>query len=271
MELVVEEPHLNFPIAEQVQIGTFRRALHTKAMELGFNQDTIAKVELVGTELATNLTKHSKQGGEILFKGISEGKNRGIELISLDKGPGIISVEEMFKDGVSTVGTLGGGLGTIRRLSNQVDIYTNSGGTAVLSRLWAQTFSPMPIKHAFAIGGLTVALSGETACGDGWAVANHGDKLLVVVIDGLGHGAKAQEATMCALSELTKHQFMAPEALIVEIDKNIRTSVGAVMAIAVIDRNDNSVTYSGIGNISAYISSGSQPSGCVFYGRDCRL
>src|ERR1700722_13551990 len=99
MQLVIEEKHLDFPIVDESQIGAFRRAIHTKALEQGFDQAGIAKAELVGTELATNLIKHSQQGGEILLKGIKQGDNRGIELISLDKGPGIKFVEQMSKDG----------------------------------------------------------------------------------------------------------------------------------------------------------------------------
>lgn len=263
MDLVTQERHLDFPIVDEQQIGAFCRAIRSKALEIGFKQEGVAKIELVGTELATNLIRHSNQGGEILFRGIGEDSNKGIEIISLDKGPGITHLNQMLKDGVSTNNSLGAGLGTINRLSNQFDIYTNSGGTAVLSRIWAQPVSPAPTKHWFAVGGLTVALAGETACGDAWATADGGNKLLVAVIDGLGHGSKAEQATLSALGELRKNQFISPEALIAQVDKKIRHSIGAVMAIALIDKSDNNITYSGIGNVTAHIDCGNQPSGCV--------
>src|SRR4030095_311315 len=78
----------------------------------GFNETETGTVALVVTELATNLLKHAKRG-EILVRLIERGAMTGIELLSLDHGPGIANLTQCFRDGYSTAGSPGTGLGAI--------------------------------------------------------------------------------------------------------------------------------------------------------------
>ena len=74
---------------------------------------------------------------------------RGVEILALDKGPGIRDLERSLRDGYSTAGGAGTGLGAISRLSSEFDVYSPPGkGTALLARIWpGEPHSPPPVGH----------------------------------------------------------------------------------------------------------------------------
>src|ERR1700760_610742 len=122
-------------VNDQSQVSETRRRASEMAERQGFGDADAGRVALVATELATNILKHGK-GGEILVGTYGEGSDGGIELIALDKGPGIPNVAASLADGYSTAGTAGKGLGAVVRQSHFVDIASWPGsGTAVLARL----------------------------------------------------------------------------------------------------------------------------------------
>ena len=95
----------------------------------------MAAVPLIVTELATNLFLHAT-GGEIIIRMLPVEVGSGIEIIALDRGPGIADVRRCMADGYSGGGTRGCGLGAVRRLSTEFDIYsTQPAGTVVMSRV----------------------------------------------------------------------------------------------------------------------------------------
>jgi hypothetical protein len=89
------------------------------------------------TEAATNLVKHAV-GGQLLWRALERNRGVGLEILALDRGPGISNVGECLRNGYSTAGSLGTGLGAIARLATEFDIYSLPGkGTALLARLWS--------------------------------------------------------------------------------------------------------------------------------------
>ena len=96
-----------------------------KGVELG-------RVPLIVTELATNLLLHAT-GGEIIIRMLPVEVAPGLEIIALDRGPGIADLHRCMMDGYSGGGTRGCGLGAVRRLSTEFDIYsTQPAGTVVM-------------------------------------------------------------------------------------------------------------------------------------------
>jgi len=76
-------------------------------------------------------------GGTVRAQTLSEGQRVGLRLTFEDKGPGIENVDLVMKDGYTTGGGLGLGLGGARRLSNQFDIVSRPGeGTRVSITRW---------------------------------------------------------------------------------------------------------------------------------------
>src|SRR4029077_5033832 len=102
-----------------------------------------------------------------------------------------------LRDGHSTSGTMGGGLGALSRMSDSFEIFTQpSRGTAVRLELWAK---PLPSRSPpIEYGGLCIPTHGEPVSGDGWTVEEWRDQLSVLLADGLGHGVFAHEAARAA-------------------------------------------------------------------------
>ena len=168
------------------------------------DEATAARAAIVVTECASNVWKHAG-GGEILMSPLESEGPAGVEVLALDKGPGMNDVARCFQDGYSTAGSAGTGLGAIPRLSSQYDLHSvRDRGTALLARVWkgSRDRSKTP-PHHLEIGGVSVPLRGEVVCGDGYAVHQEADFSSVMVVDGLGHGP---DAAACA--DAAKEAFL---------------------------------------------------------------
>ena len=79
---------MSLHLREGSQVSEARRMALSFGRGLGFDEPLLGKVALVVTEMGTNLVKHAS-GGEVLLRSIQwEGAN-GMEILSLDKGPGM--------------------------------------------------------------------------------------------------------------------------------------------------------------------------------------
>src|SRR4051794_24710081 len=93
------------------QAGEARRRAATMASSLRLDETTAGRLALVVTECANNLWKHA-HGGEILLNPLGL-EDPGVEVLALDKGPGMSDPARCFQDGYSTAGSPGTGLGAI--------------------------------------------------------------------------------------------------------------------------------------------------------------
>ncbi len=181
-------------IDDATMAGEARRAAVALAGRLGFDETERGKVAIVVTEAATNLSKHAN-GGEIVILGLESGTISGLDVLALDRGPGMANVDRCRADGYSTAGSQGAGLGAMARLSIEFDIHSSTEvGTALLARLWAQPIPQGRMLRRLDFGALSVPLRGEEVCGDSWAIDDAEGQALVLVVDGLGHGPQAAEA-----------------------------------------------------------------------------
>ena len=115
-------------------VGGARREAAAVAEQSGLKEADGGRVALVATELATNLVKHGG-GGEILVGAYEDGDGSGVEVLALDRGPGIANLAACLEDGYSSAGTAGNGLGAVFRQSDMVEVASWPGvGTAVLTR-----------------------------------------------------------------------------------------------------------------------------------------
>src|ERR1700752_518254 len=102
----------SLPIEDVSHSAEARRIATRLVGRAGFNESETGTVALIGTELATNILKHAKRG-EILMRLLDRGDIIGVEFLSLDQGPGIANLTQCFRDGYSTAGSPGTGLGVI--------------------------------------------------------------------------------------------------------------------------------------------------------------
>ncbi len=111
-----------------------RQAVQVMAERLQFPAARAGQLALAVTEAASNLHKHAEQGSLLLCVN-RDGPQPGIDLVTIDAGPGVRDVGAAVRDGHSTAGTLGIGLGAIRRLADFADLYSRPGhGTALAAR-----------------------------------------------------------------------------------------------------------------------------------------
>ena len=230
-------------VAEQSQVGQARRLAGEQAKNAGLNDQKAGRVALVATELATNLTKHAGQG-YLMLNRFADADGEGVELLSLDKGPGIADLNRALSDGYSTAGSLGGGLGAVARQADRFAIFSRPGlGTAVLARFTAAPAPPD--RERIGIGAVVEPYPGERVCGDGWAYAGG----TVLVVDGSGHGEQAARAAAVAIDTFLADPDRDCVRLVEAIHRALAPTRGAAVAVARVDRKEQVVRFVGIGNI----------------------
>jgi anti-sigma regulatory factor (Ser/Thr protein kinase) len=131
-----------FPIEDRSHIGEARRAGTEIAQALGLAADLTGKVALAITEAGTNISKHAGQG-RIVLRQLALGPVHGLEILALDRGPGIADIAASLRDGQSTAGSQGTGLGALSRLPHEFDLYSRpQRGTALRLVFWAKSPAP---------------------------------------------------------------------------------------------------------------------------------
>jgi anti-sigma regulatory factor (Ser/Thr protein kinase) len=237
-------------VEDASQVPTARRLAGELARGLGFDESAAGRVALVATELATNLVKHARQG-EVLLSAIEWGERPAVEILALDRGPGMPSVERCFQDGFSTAGSPGTGLGAVRRLAGTLDVYSRTEGTALLARVGA---SALPARRGgLAIAGFSVACRGEERSGDAWDQEQHAGVRTVLVVDGLGHGVDAAKSAEACVNAFRTRTRLAPAERMEVLHAALRPTRGAAVAVVEIDPGRRIVRFAGLGNISASI------------------
>ena len=246
------------PVGDPSQVAEARRRLVTMAREIGFDETDAARAGLVATELSTNLLKHA-QGGELLFGTFEDPDRAGIEVLALDRGPGIGNLGEALRDGFSTAGSAGEGLGAVKRQSSLVDIVSWPGlGTAVLARVTPRatgrgSADPRPSPW----GAVCVPKPGEEACGDSWHAVADEDGITALVVDGLGHGPSAATAAATAVRAFAQNPARPVTELLDTMHAALRPTRGAAGAVMRM-RPGKAVSFAGIGNIAGTIVAGDQ-------------
>ncbi|HWC78579.1 MAG TPA: ATP-binding protein [Pseudonocardiaceae bacterium] len=235
-------------VAEPSHVGHARLVATAAAERAGLDADRIPKVALATTELATNLLKHAGQG--VLTMHTEPGR---LDVLSLDTGPGIHQVGQSMRDGYSTTGTMGGGLGAVRRAADVFDLFSLPGaGTAVLAR-WQDDRARSAKAR---IGAAMRTAPGEVRCGDLWAAWEDKDLVTVSVSDGLGHGERAEQASQTAMRSIAPQHTRGPADILESIQQAMSATRGATVAITQIAPERGRLWFCGVGNIAGRIYTG---------------
>ena len=243
----MEESHC-VRIGDESGVGAARREAARLSRAVGLDEQAAGRVAIVVTELGNNVWKHAR-GGELVLRALDD----GVELLALDKGPGMADVGRAMGDGFSTSGTAGTGLGAVRRQSQLCDIYSIAGsGTAVLARILQRTAT----QTAATLGGVCVAKPGEDIPGDSWTAAHSGTRTAILVADGLGHGPDAAAAARTATRLVAANASRTPSELLQTAHDALRETRGAACAVAILDTAADELVFAGIGNIFAQIVHG---------------
>jgi anti-sigma regulatory factor (Ser/Thr protein kinase) len=258
------KPHQQFLVGEVSQVGEARRAAAALAAIAGFDDVAAGRLALVVTELGTNLARHAREGRLLLGAGADgdgEGAPRWIDVLALDRGPGMADIGACLRDGFSTGSTPGTGLGAIKRLADRFSAFSRPGaGTVIAARVGAEREverrSEPVTRPPFLVGAIALAAPGEFVCGDDWAFRHEGGRASVMVADGLGHGPTAAEAASEAVAVFRTATRDAPSQLLERAHVRLRTTRGAAVAVADLDIGAGTIVFGGAGNIAGRILSG---------------
>jgi anti-sigma regulatory factor (Ser/Thr protein kinase) len=232
-------------------VAACRKAVQIMAERLRFPAARIGQLALAVTEAASNLHKHAEQGSVLLCVN-RDGPQPGIDLVTIDAGPGVRDVTAALRDGHSTAGTLGIGLGAIQRLADFADLYSRPGhGTSLVARFCA---SPPVSQPRWA--GLIRPITGETQCGDAYGVVLADDTVTAVLCDGLGHGPLAAAAAAAGVAALRADPAGEPAALLERVHRRMSGTRGG--AVGVVQVGGQLARFAGLGNVAASIVSDGQ-------------
>ena len=125
-----------WPVRSGEDIVRVRQIVRRWAVELGFGLVDQTKIVTAASEIARNTVDYGG-GGEVLVESLSGNARRGLRLVFTDKGPGIEDIDQALKDGFTTGGGLGLGMGGARRLSSEFSVESRPGeGTRVTLARW---------------------------------------------------------------------------------------------------------------------------------------
>lgn len=248
-----DEATLSLQIDDTSRVAEARREVGRLAQLMQFDKTDAGRLAIVATELATNLLKHAGIGELLLTAGWVAGVPT-IDLLALDHGKGIGNIEASMRDGFSTAGSPGTGLGAIARMAAGFSIYSYPDkGTVVHVRFSAATDPRIRRTPGFDIHGINVPHPHEEVSGDGWAATISNRCCRLLVVDGLGHGPLASEAAHQAIRTFRRTTSNSSTHIIEELHGALRSTRGAVAAVASVDFERCEVEFAGIGNISAAI------------------
>lgn len=246
-------------VTDETGVGEARRTAAAFSAAAGFDDTRSGKLALVVTEAASNALHHAG-GGEVLLRRLRSESIEGVEMLALDRGPGMRNVAQCMVDGYSTRGTSGAGLGSIARNSDVFDVFSAPDrGTVVLSQTWGA----VPAKQGPRWGAVCLPIQGERVSGDGYGVSVNGARTVLALFDGLGHGQGAADATLVALQSFQANAARGLVEIIEPVHAALRPTRGAAGAFIAIDLGLQELRFAGIGNCSASVHTtrGSRPTG----------
>ncbi len=261
-------------LVEETQIGQARRALRRCAAGLNFDERQMAEIDIAVKEIGSNAIKFGRSTGRIHFTATDTNMDpAGIEILYVDKGPGIEDTALAIEDGYTTTGSMGAGLGAVKRMADEFHIYSmvpsstrrlslyerTTHGTAIFLRKYVAEDGEEINNGRARWGAFTRPQVNEDSNGDGYLIETVENRQLVAIIDGLGHGEGARDATVAAIASIKENARQPVEAIIRAAHEALRPTRGAVLGLAAIDSSSHTIEYAGIGNTDFRVLGGSKP------------
>jgi anti-sigma regulatory factor (Ser/Thr protein kinase) len=239
---------ISIPINKETDVFNARIKGKKTAAAMGFGEIALAEIEIVISELGTNIVKHAGSRGIIIFRPVRDARARGIEIIARDRGTGMRNGTSI-RDGISTTGTLGIGLSGVKRLMDELDVKTGESGSVIRTVKWmAEDF-----RSQIRCSALSKPKSGETVCGDAFFFKRLPSCVVFSVIDALGHGLNAHRVAEQTLGILENHYREPLETIIKCCHLELKNTRGAAISIGRIDFHTGKFQHIGIGNVETRV------------------
>ena len=253
--MMTPPPPARFKVRYMADKLSLARTAGQMAGELGFDPQSREEISIVVAELASNLIRHAGSG-EIILEPVFSGGRKGIQVISLDSGPGIEAPHIALGDGNSSDRGLGYGLGTVNRLMDDLEFEPPSAEqpiSRIVCRKWLDQKTEPAGECPLGFGVAARPMPGSKINGDSYVIKTWGHQALVGAIDGLGHGQFAHRASQKARNYLQTHYDQPFNNLFLGVGRECLTTRGVVMALARFDWRHKTVEFSSIGNISTRV------------------
>jgi anti-sigma regulatory factor (Ser/Thr protein kinase) len=235
-----------------------KRSGREMAREMGFNSRDYTAVEITVAELATNILRHAGQG-VIRVEAIEN----GLEISSEDEGPGIADAEGAMAQKKTGRAGLGIGLEGVKRLMDQVEIFSEPGrGARIVARKWKQKPAHLirkcqdhqvPRDGLLEYGVVSTPYLGMSCNGDAFVIRESSRQALIAVIDGLGHGEAAHDPSQLAAGYIQDNYEAGLTSIIHGCHTLLRRTRGAVIGLIKVDLERAILSHAGVGNISVKI------------------
>jgi anti-sigma regulatory factor (Ser/Thr protein kinase) len=242
-------------VSDASSVGEARRLAVSIANRLRFDETLSGKLALLATEATRNVLVHGG-GGQVVLSGMEDNNSMLARILAIDKGKGIANIADAMSDGFSTAGTMGGGLGAMKRIATTLDILTGRNGTVVMIELLQPIPKETRTNGRMHVAGFAVPYPGERVCGDAWFSHQTPQRTAILLVDGLGHGWGASEAAAEAVSTFRQRADLGPGEILRYIHDALRKTRGAVAAIAEIRPAEGALIYAGVGNIAGVLEGG---------------
>ncbi|HKK14023.1 MAG TPA: hypothetical protein VKA14_05110 [Gammaproteobacteria bacterium] len=233
-----------------------RSKLRAVSRRMGFTDVARERLELVCNEMVTNQVKFAGGSGLVQIWEVGF-PAPAIDLFAIDFGAGIANLPAALEDGYTTAGTMGKGLGAIRRLAHETEFYTVPAGVARSApwhgmAVWARFYAKEPpTRPGFDIGVYLRAYQDDVHNGDCICVDADRQRLRWLHMDGLGHGAAAEEVVSGRDDMLGME---GPTGEVMEaLSRRLSGSRGAVAVLGEVDAGAQNGKICGVGDMNAYL------------------
>jgi len=232
-----------------------RSKLRAVSRRMRFSDAMRERMELVCNELVTNQNKYAQGNGFVQIWEVEQPRP-ALDLFAMDYGPGIPNLAEAIQDGYTTSGTMGKGLGAIRRLASESEFYSLPEeeaadcpwhGMAVWAR-FHDDHKPVPAPHQF--GCYLRAYQDSTYNGDLIRLHVGKNKTRWLHMDGLGHGREAFEA-VDGLENFLDAETPIPD-MMNSLSQRLQGGRGAVGMVCEMDAAAQTAIVTGVGDMVAY-------------------
>lgn len=216
---------------------------------VGLDDPRTEDAVLVAAELAGNAQRHGTAGQLVVQPAVD---GAALDVVALDRGPGMGSWERSFSDGYTTAErSLGAGLGAVARVATAVTGCTEAGrGTVVAARIG-------PAGDSATVGALGFPCRGERVNGDAWAWAVDDRGVFAVLADGLGHGPGAAAAGARAVADVVALASAEPAEALLRVHTRLRGSRGAAVTVVRVrpaaGGAGHDLLVAGAGNVAAVV------------------
>ena len=210
-----------------------RSKLRAVSRRMGFGEVVRERMELVCNEMMTNQIKYAIGSGQVqLWE--SADPRPALDIFAIDRGLGVFNLPVALEDGYSTSGSLGKGLGAIRRLAHECEFYTLPQGMEPESpwhgfALWARFYPEEgAASSTYEVGSYLRAYQDGVYNGDCICLRLRNGAAHWLHMDGLGHGSEAAQVVEDK-ADLLETDDASLEEIIAALSRRLRGGRGAVV------------------------------------------